>query len=301
MNNAAIDRGAEEFVKIDVPAAWAHAKDEDVAVDYPSEFVKDVVTPIAIQKGDTIPVSEFSCDGTFPTATTQYEKRGIAINLPAWIADNCIQCNQCSYVCPHAVIRPYLLTEDEAANVPEGTPLIQGKGKGVGDYKYKIQISPLDCTGCGSCADVCPSKEKALVMKPFEEIFEQEEKQYNYLHTVPHKEDVMNKYTLKGSQFRQPLFEFHGACAGCGETPYVKLITQLFGERMVIANATGCSSIYGGTCPTSPYTVNKDGYGPSWANSLFEDNAEYALGMRLAISHTQERLSQLLEEANPLA
>ncbi len=297
MNNAAIDRGAAEFVKIDVPAAWANAKDADVAVEYPSDFVKDVVAPIALQKGDSIPVSEFTCDGTFPTATTQYEKRGIAVNLPSWVAENCIQCNQCSFVCPHAVIRPYLLTDEEAAAVPEGTELLQGKGKGVADYKYKIQISPLDCTGCGSCADVCPAKQKALTMKPFGEIVEQEEKQYNYLHALPIRDDVLPKTTLKGSQFQQPLFEFSGACAGCGETPYVKLVTQLFGERMVIANATGCSSIYGGTCPTSPYTVNKDGYGPTWANSLFEDNAEYGLGMHLGITQTRDKLALLAEEA----
>ena len=297
MNNAAVDRGADAFVKIDVPAEWAHAKDDESTVKYPNDFVKDVVAPIAAQKGDTISVSKFSVDGTFPTATTQYEKRGIAVNLPSWIADNCIQCNQCSFVCPHAVIRPYLLTEEEAAKVPEGTPLLDAKGKGLDQYKYKIQISPLDCTGCGSCADVCPAKEKALVMKPAEEIGPQEEQQYDYLHSLPIKENVMNQFSLKGSQFKQPLFEFSGACAGCGETPYVKLVTQLFGDRMVVANATGCSSIYGGTCPTSPYAINKEGYGPSWANSLFEDNAEYGLGMSLGINQTRFRLAQLTEEA----
>ncbi|MBD3306009.1 pyruvate:ferredoxin (flavodoxin) oxidoreductase, partial [candidate division KSB3 bacterium] len=296
MNNAAVDRGADEFVKIDVPAEWANAQDEPDTTEYPNDFVREVVTPIVTQKGDTIPVSKFSCDGTFPTATTQYEKRGVAVNLPSWISDNCIQCNQCAFVCPHAVIRPYLLTDEEAANVPEGTPLLKGKGKGVSDYHYKIQISPLDCTGCGSCADVCPAKEKALVMKSAEEIEAQEEKQYNYLHSLPLKEDAMNPYTVKGSQFKQPLFEFSGACAGCGETPYVKLVTQLFGDRMVIANATGCSSIYGGTCPTCPYTVNDEGYGPSWANSLFEDNAEYGFGMSLGINQTRDRLVQLAEE-----
>jgi len=299
MNNAAIDRGANEFIKIDVPEAWADAKDEEAAVEHPNEFVQDVIFPIVGQKGDTVPVSMFNCDGTFPTATTQYEKRGVAVKIPLWIPDNCIQCNRCSFVCPHAVIRPYLLTEEEAANAPEGTPFIQAVGKELKQYKYKIQISPLDCVGCGSCADVCPGRKdnKALEMKPLEEIFEQEEKQYEFIKTQPLKEDVMNKFTLKGSQFRQPLFEFHGACAGCGETPYVKLLTQLFGGRMVIGNATGCSSIYGGTCPTCPYTVNKEGHGPSWANSLFEDNAEYALGMRLAISQTQKLLAELVEEA----
>ncbi|MDY0095505.1 MAG: pyruvate:ferredoxin (flavodoxin) oxidoreductase [Candidatus Vecturithrix sp.] len=297
MNNAAVDRGADAFVKIDVPAAWASAQDGDVTVKYPNDFVKDVVAPIAAQKGDTIPVSKFNIDGTFPTATTQYEKRGIAVNLPSWVAENCIQCNQCSFVCPHAVIRPYLLTEAEAANAPEGTPLVQAKRKEINQFKYKMQISPLDCTGCGSCADVCPAKDKALVMKRAEEIGSQEEQQYNYLHALPLKENVMNPFSLMGSQFKQPLFEFSGACAGCGETPYVKLVTQLFGDRMVVANATGCSSIYGGTCPTSPYAVNKEGHGPSWANSLFEDNAEYGLGMSLGINQTRARLAQLVEEA----
>ena len=297
MNYSAIDRGADEFVKIDVPAAWANAQDAAGEEAYPNDFVRDVLHPIALQKGDLLPVSRFSEDGTFPTGMTQFEKRGIAVHLPSWQPDNCIQCNQCSLVCPHAVIRPYLMTEDEAANVPAGTPLLDGKGKGVSDYKYKIQISPLDCTGCGSCADVCPAKQKALVMKPFEEIVEQEETQYNYLKSLPVKDEVMAKSTVKGSQFQQPLFEFSGACAGCGETPYVKLATQLFGSRMVIANATGCSSIYGGTAPVSPYTVDKNGNGPTWANSLFEDNAEYGLGMQLGISQTRDKLVQLTEEA----
>ncbi|PID56458.1 pyruvate:ferredoxin (flavodoxin) oxidoreductase [candidate division KSB3 bacterium] len=297
MNNAAIDRGAEEYRKIDVPAAWENIEDTAGEEAYPNDFVRDVLHPIALQKGDLLPVSRFTEDGTFPTGMTQFEKRGIAVNLPCWISENCIQCNQCSLVCPHAVIRPYLLTDEEAAQVPEGTPLLNGKGKGVSSYKYKIQISPLDCTGCGSCADVCPAKQKALVMKPFEEIAPQEETQYNYLKTVPVKDNVMDKGSIKGSQFQQPLFEFSGACAGCGETPYVKLVTQLFGSRMVIANATGCSSIYGGTAPVSPYTVDKDGNGPTWANSLFEDNAEYGLGMQLGISQTREKLALLAEEA----
>lgn len=297
MNNAAIDRGADEFVKIDVPAAWTDAKDEGVTVEYPNEFIADVVAPIAAQKGDTVSVSKFTCDGTFPTATTQYEKRGVAVKVPQWIADNCIQCNQCSFVCPHAVIRPYLATEEEAANAPEGMQFVPAKGKAVKEYLYKIQISPLDCVGCGSCADVCPAKQKALVMQPFEEMQEQEEKQYNFAKQLPIRDNLLNKFTVKGSQFQQPLFEFSGACAGCGETPYVKLATQLFGSRMTIGNATGCSSIYGGTCPTCPYTVDKNGCGPTWANSLFEDNAEYAFGMRLAISQTQNKLAQLVEEA----
>jgi pyruvate-ferredoxin/flavodoxin oxidoreductase len=297
MNNAAIDRGADAFVKVNVPAAWAKAKDEGAAVAYPNEYVRDVVAPIAAQKGDTVPVSKFAPDGTFPTATAQYEKRGVAVKVPKWISENCIQCNQCSFVCPHAVIRPYLLTDAETAKAPKGMPFVQATGKELKQYKYKIQISPLDCIGCGSCADVCPAKEKALVMTPLEEMLPVEQPQYDFIKIIPLKENVMNMYTVKGSQFRQPLFEFSGACGGCGETPYIKLVTQLFGDRMVIGNATGCSSIYGGTCPTSPYTVNKDGYGPSWANSLFEDNAEYALGMRLAITQTQTKLAELVTEA----
>ncbi len=297
MNNAAIDRGADAFEPINVPAAWANAADDGNTTAYANDFVRDILVPIAVQKGDSLPVSRFTADGTFPTGMTQFEKRGIAVNAPCWVAENCIQCNQCSMVCPHAVIRPYLLTAAEAANVPAGTPVVDAKGKELAGYKYKIQISPLDCTGCGSCADVCPAKEKALVMKPLEDLVEQESKQYGYLTTLPVKDELMNKYTLKGSQFRQPLFEFSGACAGCGETPYVKLVTQLFGDRMVVANATGCSSIYGGTAPVSPYTVNKNGLGPSWANSLFEDNAEYGLGMYLGISQTRDRLIQLVNEA----
>ncbi len=297
MNNAAIDRGADEYVKIDIPAAWADAQDDAGEESYASDFVRDVLHPIGLQKGDLLPVSCFSEDGTFPTGMTQFEKRGIAVHLPCWVAEHCIQCNQCSFVCPHAVIRPYLLTEEEAANVPAGTELLQGKGKGVSDYKYKIQISPQDCTGCGSCADVCPSKPKALAMKTFGEIVEQEKIQYSYFKTLPIRDDVLPKTTIKGSQFQQPLFEFSGACAGCGETPYVKLATQLFGSRMVIANATGCSSIYGGTAPVSPYTVDKEGNGPTWANSLFEDNAEYGFGMHLGISQTREKLELLVGEA----
>ena len=297
MNNAAVDRGASALVQVTVPADWANAQDSGAQTVYPNDFVRDILTPIAIQKGDSLPSSLFNADGTFPTGMTQFEKRGIAVNVPKWIPENCIQCNQCSLVCPHAVIRPYLLTADEAANAPAGTPLVEAKGKEVAGYKYKIQISPLDCTGCGSCADTCPAKTKALVMSPMEDMIEQEDKQYNYLNTLPVKDEVMSKFTLKGSQFQQPLFEFSGACAGCGETPYVKLVTQLFGDRMVVANATGCSSIYGGTAPVSPYTVNKCGYGPSWANSLFEDNAEYGLGMYLGISQTRDKLILLAEEA----
>jgi len=298
MNYAAVDKGADAYIKVEVPEKWAKLKVAKESVQYPNDFVKDILVPINSQKGDTIKVSKFSPDGSFPTGTTKFEKRGIAVKVPLWVSENCIQCNQCSYVCPHAVIRPYLINEEETKGLPEGTPVLKAVGKGFENYNYKIQISPLDCTGCGSCADVCPApKGKALVMTQLEEIVEKEVKQYGYLNELPVRDNLMDKYTLKGSQFKQPLFEFSGACGGCGETPYVKLVTQLFGDRMVVANATGCSSIYGGSAPVCPYTVNKEGCGPAWANSLFEDNAEYGLGMSLGISQRRLKLAELINEA----
>jgi pyruvate-ferredoxin/flavodoxin oxidoreductase len=232
-------------------------------------------------------------DGTFPAGTTAYEKRGIAVNVPEWIPDNCIQCNQCAYVCPHAVIRPFLLDEKEAAAAPKGIKLVDAKGKGFEGLKFKIQISPLDCTGCGNCAQVCPAKDKALVMKHLETQLSEAEN-WNYMaEKVTYKDNILPKNTVKGSQFSQPLFEFSGACAGCGETPYIKLITQLVGDRMMVANATGCSSIYGGSAPATPYCRNKAGQGPAWANSLFEDNAEYGFGMNLGVEQMKVRINDL--------
>ena len=256
--------------------------------------------PINAMKGDDLPVSAFLGreDGTFPAGTSAYEKRGIAVNSPEWQPKECIQCNQCSYVCPHAAIRPFLLSEEEAAKAPAGTQFLQGIPKSLGAYKFKIQLSVYDCTGCGNCADVCPSKNKALIMKPFESQLAEAER-WTYMHEkVGYKDTVVDKFVnVKNSQFSQPLFEFSGACAGCGETPYIKAVTQLFGDRMIISNATGCSSIYGGSAPCTPYTVNKNGHGPAWANSLFEDNAEYGLGLSLGANKLRDRIALRMNEA----
>jgi pyruvate-ferredoxin/flavodoxin oxidoreductase len=303
MNNMAVDRGGESLEKVDVPADWSKLDGKMkviVPVNAP-EFVKNVAFPINNLKGDDLPVSAFVGreDGTFPAGTTAFEKRGVAVNVPEWNPDNCIQCNQCAYVCPHAVIRPFLLDEKEAAGVPEGTTLLDAKGKDVAGLKYKIQISPMDCTGCGVCAETCPSKEKALVMKPLG-TQEKEQAAFDYMmENVSYKTDSIldAKASLKNSQFAQPLFEFSGACGGCGETPYIKLITQLYGDRMMVANATGCSSIYGGSAPSTPYCANKAGKGPAWANSLFEDNAEYGYGMAIATSKMRERIALLMSAA----
>ena len=300
MNYDAVDKGSD-VEKVDVPAEWANIKVSKTVDnrDVP-EFIREVMEPINSMKGDDLPVSAFAGreDGTFPSGTAAYEKRGIAVNVPEWQPDECIQCNQCSYVCPHAVIRPFLLTEEEAAKAPEGTSLIQGIPGALKAYKFRIQVSVLDCTGCGNCADVCPSKNKALIMKPLESQLE-EVPRWTYMHeTVGYKDTVVDKFVnVKNSQFVQPLFEFSGACAGCGETSYIKAITQLFGDRMIIANATGCSSIYGGSAPSTPYTHNKNGHGPAWANSLFEDNAEYGLGLALGANKLRDRLAIHMDEA----
>ncbi|NFS08550.1 pyruvate:ferredoxin (flavodoxin) oxidoreductase [Clostridium botulinum] len=292
MNNAAIDEGVNAIVKIEVPASWKDAKCEGAceAKENP-EFIKNIVEPMNRQEGDKLPVSAFKGmeDGTFPSGTAAYEKRGIAINVPEWQLDKCIQCNQCSYVCPHAVIRPVLLTDEEVKNAPEGfksKPAAGAKG-----LNFTMAISPYDCTGCGNCADVCPAKEKALVMKPFDTQLEQA-KNWEYAMKVSPKANPMKKNSVKGSQFEQPLLEFSGACAGCGETPYAKLVTQLFGDRMMIANATGCSSIWGASAPSTPYTTNHKGYGPAWANSLFEDNAEFGMGMYLGVKQIRDKVTE---------
>ncbi len=298
MNNAAVDRGGD-VIKIDIPSEWKKIEDKP-ATDSRNipDFIKNIMEPINAQNGDSLPVSAFTGreDGTFPAGTTAYEKRGIAVHVPQWIPDNCIQCNQCSYVCPHAVIRPFLLTEEEVKNAPEGTVTIKGIG-GTKEYQYRMQISPLDCTGCGNCVDVCPSKTKALVMESLESQMVEDER-WDYMHNkVGYKDTVLEKSkSVKNSQFAQPLFEFSGACAGCGETPYIKLITQLYGDRMMIANATGCSSIYGGSAPSTPYTSNKNGHGPAWANSLFEDNAEYGYGMLLGVTQMRTRIEGLMKQ-----
>ncbi|EGT0684548.1 pyruvate:ferredoxin (flavodoxin) oxidoreductase [Clostridium perfringens] len=300
MNHAAIDKGIDAIVEITVPAEWANAKDEVVEAKEVPAFIKNIVEPMNRLEGDKLPVSAFNGmeDGTFEPGTASYEKRGIGINIPEWIADNCIQCNQCAYVCPHATIRPFLLTEEEAKNAPASTKLVAAKAlKTEEPMQFTMAVSTLDCTGCGNCAQVCPAKEKALVMKPQHTQEDQIEAWDYCVNDVAPKKNPMNKNTVKGSQFEQPLFEFSGACAGCGETPYAKLITQLFGDRMMIANATGCSSIWGGSAPSTPYTTNHNGHGPAWANSLFEDNAEFGLGMFLGVKAIRERLVDLAGKA----
>lgn len=301
MNNLAVDRGGN-IEKVEIPAEWANLdgkKKFTTETDVP-DFVKDVVFPINSLKGDDLPVSAFVGreDGSFPSGTTAYEKRGIAVNVPEWIPENCIQCNQCAYVCPHSCIRPFLLDEKETAKVPKGMSLLETKGKGYEGLKFRIQVSPLDCTGCGVCANICPSKEKSLVMKALETQMD-EAANWNYLFgQVSHKSDRIDiTQSIKTSQFAQPLFEFSGACAGCGETPYIKLITQLYGDRMIIANATGCSSIYGGSAPSTPYCTNAEGKGPAWANSLFEDNAEYGFGIATGVNKLRERITLKMKTA----
>lgn len=297
MNYAAVDAGIDALVKVDVPASWKDAVEVmDVVAAQEPDFIKNILRPMNALEGDKLPVSIFNGyeNGTFEHGTSAYEKRGIAVNVPEWIKDKCIQCNQCSFVCPHAAVRPVLLTDEELAKAPFGEEdVLQGKGKGVDAFKYKIQVTPLDCTGCGNCADICPVK--ALEMKPIE-TQSKEIENWKYAVTVPVKSDVMEKTTLKGSQFQQPLLEFSGACAGCGETPYAKLVTQLFGDRMYIANATGCSSIWGASAPATPYTKNAAGKGPAWANSLFEDNAEFGYGMAIAGKQMRAKLTELVTE-----
>ena len=287
----AIDIAISGLVKIDVPESWANATTGAEPVKVKStEYFQTFVEPILAQEGDTLPVSAFDPTGAVPTGTTKYEKRGIAVMVPEWLKDNCIQCGNCSLVCPHACIRPIYASEEVMKNAPEGYDTKPATGKEFTGMAYRMQVSPLDCTGCGNCVQVCPAKEKALVMKPLD-TQAKEEKNWEFAMTVPEVKGIENVATVKNSQALKPLFEFSGACAGCGETPYVKLVTQLFGDRMMIANATGCSSIYGGSAPTCPYTTNEDGHGPAWANSLFEDNAEFGFGMQLAITQRRAKLA----------
>lgn len=300
MNYAAVDRGGE-IVKVDLDPAWKSCSakfESDTHNRLAPEWVKHVADVINAQNGDDLPVSVFTGyeDGTMPAGSAAYEKRGIATHIPQWNAENCIQCNQCSYVCPHAAIRPFLLTGEEAAKAPQFATA-QGKGA-LKDFRFRMQVSPLDCSGCGNCADVCPAKTKALVMQP---ALSQnaEQANFDYLNAnIGYKDNIVPKtQSVKNLQFAQPLFEFSGACAGCGETPYIKTITQLFGDHMMIANATGCSSIYGASYPASPYCKDKNGRGPAWANSLFEDCAEYGLGMFLGVTKIRKRLATLIVAA----
>jgi len=296
MNVDAVDRARDALKKIKVPKAWVTAGHEVYSEEKEPEFVKNVMKPMLTQQGDKLPVSAFSPDGIFPTGTTRYEKRGIAINVPEWISENCIQCNQCAFVCPHAVIRPVLAKEEDLQNAPKGFVTVEAKGKELKELRYRIQISPLDCTGCSNCANICPAKKKALIMKPIATQTETQVPNHKFFTELPVMDDLMPVTSVKGSQFRQPLFEFSGACAGCGETPYIKVITQYCGDRMMIANATGCSSIYGGSAPSCPYTVNEEGNGPAWANSLFEDNAEFGFGMELGVNQRREKLADIIRE-----
>ncbi len=293
MNYAAIESAQSNLVKVEIPADWATctegAAPAKVADD---KYFKEVVHPILALQGDKLPSSAFSADGTVPTGTTKFEKRGVAVKVPKWIPENCIQCNQCAFVCPHACIRPAVNVE--GAEKPE--TYITKACTGLKGHEFRIQVSPLDCMGCGVCANVCPAKKPALEMVPFEQIVNEETVNYEYSENLPQLDlSAFKASTVKGSQFNKPLFEFSGACAGCGETPYVKVVTQMFGERMIIANATGCSSIYGGSSPTCPYTTNAEGPGPAWANSLFEDNAEFGYGMNLAYAQRRSKVAEKIE------
>ncbi len=306
MNNAAVDRGGSEVIEVKIPAEWKTIvlQEAEKRTDIP-EFIRDIVYPINAQKGDDLPVSAFLGreDGTWDAGTTAYEKRGIAVHVPEWQPQECIQCNQCAYVCPHSVLRPFLIDEHEMKKIGN-IPVLDVKGK-LSAYKYRMQVSPLDCSGCGNCADICPSPNKALIMKTLDSQMHEDKNWDVISKNVTYKDTLVDKQaTVKNSQFAQPLFEFSGACTGCGETPYIKLITQLYGDRMMIANATGCSSIYGGSAPATPYTKNLNGHGPAWANSLFEDNAEYGFGMATGVNKLRERIARLMEigldsEMNP--
>ncbi|ADW16133.1 pyruvate synthase [Filifactor alocis ATCC 35896] len=298
INCMAIDKGQEALHQVIIPESWNHIAEDETAIEHKEEpdYIKNILRPVTALQGNDIPVSAFVGieEGKIPAGTSQYEKRGIAVKVPCWNPENCVQCNQCSFVCPHAVIRPFLMTEEETKRY--GAKGIPANGKGLEGYRYRIQISPLDCTGCGNCADVCPGKKgkKALVMESIDDHIQEHDIFMNLHENVGYKENVMDRMSVKGSQFAQPLLEFSGACAGCGETPYAKVVTQLFGERMVIANATGCSSIWGASSPASVYTANMEGHGPAWANSLFEDNAEYGLGIRIAVKAIRKELQQKL-------
>ena len=299
MNCAAVDAGLDAVVKIDVPAAWASLEDQPAVID-PTlpKYIREIQIPVNNQAGDSIPVSAFMdyADGVSPVETSKYERRGIATNVPMWIPENCIGCNMCSLVCPHAAIRPFLVTAEEAAAAPEGCVTKEVKGKGFENYTMRIQVDPLDCQGCGSCASACLAKEKALVMKPLESQMH-EQPNWDYLVNLPVKENPMDKFSVKGSQFQRPLYEFNGACAGCGEAPYMKLMTQLFGERMYIADATGCTYVVGSSTPAFPYAKTAGGYGPAPSNSLFENNAEYSLGMCLSVAQMRRQARAHAEAA----
>ncbi len=300
MNYAAVDAGLNSLVKVEVPESWKDAVDEvkEEVKEVLPEYIEKILIPQNNLKGDDLPVSAFVGreDGTAPLGTSAFEKRGVAIDVPEWDAAKCIQCNQCSYVCPHAAIRPFLLTEEEAANAPESFTVLDAKGAGdIKQYKFRMQVDPLDCQGCGVCVTTCPAKEKALVMKSLESQMP-EQPNWDYALTLSEKPNPMNKFSVKGSQFEQPLLEFSGACAGCGETAYAKLMTQLFGDRMYFANATGCTQAWGSAAPCFPYTTNSEGWGPAWSNSLFENNAQFSVGMVLSVAQQRDRVTMKVKD-----
>lgn len=303
MNHEAIDQGMAGLKQVEVPASWADLpaaklSSSDTGTADEPDYTREIQRPVARHDGDSLPVSAFCGleDGTQPLGTTQYEKRGIAVYVPEWQIDKCIQCNQCSLICPHATIRPFLLNEAEQKNAPAAFKTKQPSNPKLKEYGYRIQVSPLDCTGCGNCADICPAPGKALIMKPADQEIQNESENWEFAMTITEKPAPLPIKTVIGSQFIRPLLEFNGACPGCGETPYAKLLTQLFGDRMIIANATGCSSIWGGSCPSIPYTVNAEGKGPAWMNPLFEDDAEFGYGIQLGHRHIRVKLAEQMRE-----
>ncbi|THB76529.1 MAG: pyruvate:ferredoxin (flavodoxin) oxidoreductase [Desulfobulbaceae bacterium] len=297
MNINAVNNTLDNLVEIEVPASWGGASGGIPEKSETTEYVDTVMRPVQALKGDALPVSAFPPDGVFPNSTARYEKRGVAVNVPEWIADECIQCNQCSFICPHSAIIPILATNDELKDAPDTFGTVPAIGKAFKGYQFRMQVNALDCQGCGNCEDICPAKNKALVMKPIGSQTGAEVPNHEFSLNIPFKTGLMSRDSIKGSQFYQPLLEFSGACAGCGETPYVKVLTQLFGERMTISNATGCSSIWGGSAPSSPYCENEDGHGPGWASSLFEDAAEYGYGMMLAYNTRRNALATKVQKA----
>jgi pyruvate-ferredoxin/flavodoxin oxidoreductase len=297
MNWRAVDAALQGLQEIKYPSSWMSLQPERPSKRDEPEFISKVMRPMLAQQGDKLPVSVFTPAGIFPSGTTKYEKRGVAINVPEWLMEKCIQCNQCAMVCPHAAIRPVLLTQEEVQKAPSGFTAKKAVGKEAVGLSFRIQVYTEDCMGCGNCADICPAKEKALAMKPLATQMSTQIPYQRYTETIPIRSGGFDKFTVKGSQFQRPLLEFSGACSGCGETSYLKTITQLFGDRMIIANATGCSSIWGGSAPSVPFTTDEHGFGPAWANSLFEDNAEYGFGMMLATMQRRERLADVVTHA----